>query len=134
MRSSGLSFAGADMHHSWDGEYAYVGPYVSAPRSPDPGPRGFSPKSSMGLPTRSGLSAGLVEMNFHSDMNDPPERNVVTLAADVVLCQFHFTVAFHMIDDADVNAVGAENFQIFRDQRRGDHEFLHGARGTLDWL
>ena len=27
--------------------YAYVGPYVSAPRSPDQGPRGFSPKLSM---------------------------------------------------------------------------------------
>src|SRR4029450_14101269 len=77
----------------------------------------------MGLPTRLGLSAGLVEVNFHFDMNDPPERNVVTLATDVVLCQFNFAVAFQMIDDADVNAVGAENFQIFCDQRRGDHEF-----------
>ena len=86
----------------------------------------------MGPPARSGLGAGLVEVDFHFDMNDPPERNVVMLADGVVLCQSYFAIAFQMIDDADVHTVGAENLQVFPNQRWGDQEFLRPVRGTLN--
>ena len=60
-------------------------------------------------PARLGVIARLIEVDLHLDMNDPRERNVMMLAPGfrIVVCQPDRVIAFEVIDDPDVDTVGA---------------------------
>ena len=68
------------------------------------------------LPARLGFRRGLLEMDLVIDPLDPGQRNEVMLAARrlIGLGQLDLIGAFHVIDGADMNAVGTHDLHVRR--------------------
>src|SRR5262245_2223850 len=79
--------------------------------------------TSVRLPARLRLGAGLLEMDVLVHVIHPGERNEMMLAAGIriVLGQFHLVPPFQVVHGSNVHAVRPEHFHMFLDHHRCDH-------------